>query len=363
MAAPAFDAVRPTPPVSARRRVLIVDDSAVARLVVQRMVDSLDGFEVVATAGTAEQALERLGETPVDVVLLDLELPGMGGIEALPRLARRSGGAPVIVFSVHFRGNAAASVRAMTAGASDTLAKPVAWALADAFPRKLEHALRRVTTDGATRERPRAVPAAPAAGQGLARPVRCLAIGASTGGLHALAAFFAALPRSLAMPILITQHLPEQFIGYFANQMAAIAGRTVAVAREGARIGEGSVLVAPGDAHLAMAADGEGVRVRLQRGAAVSGCKPSADPMLAAAADIFGRDAVGVVLSGMGRDGLLGAEKLAGAGGELLVQDSGSAVIWGMPGAIATRGLAHRVAPPAELAAYVAMRAGRFGWK
>ena len=190
----------------------------------------------------------------------------------------------------------------------------------------------------------------------VAGPIGCIAIGASTGGLHALSAFFRALPVEVAVPVLITQHLPAAFMPYFAAQIQDIAGRRAKVAVDGDRPSADRMLIAPGDAHLCLMPSTDGPRVRLERLAAPSGCLPSVDPMLASVAALYGRAGIGVVLTGMGRDGAVAARTLGDAGGEVLVQDQASSVIWGMPGAVAAAGQAMGVLPPAAIAARIGFR-------
>jgi two-component system chemotaxis response regulator CheB len=189
-----------------------------------------------------------------------------------------------------------------------------------------------------------------------AGPIACLGIGASTGGLHALSAFFGALPAGFTAPVLVTQHLPASFMPYFAAQLRDIAGRPTVVAQEGAPLRRGEILVAPGDAHIRLIRSGADVRIRLDRAPVANGCFPSVDPMFEAMAAIYGPTAVGVVLSGMGSDGSAGAAVLAEAGGEILAQDQESSVVWGMPGVVATAGLASAVLPPGRIARYIAAR-------
>jgi two-component system chemotaxis response regulator CheB len=187
-------------------------------------------------------------------------------------------------------------------------------------------------------------------------PIACLAIGASTGGIHALSAFFKALPAAFKAPILVTQHLPAEFMPYFAAQLQEMAGRKATIATDGARLNPGELLIAPGDAHLRLIRFRDGVRARLNRDPSVSGCLPSVDPMFASVAEMFGASAVGVVLSGMGRDGVIGAADIVAAGGEVLAQDSATSVVWGMPGAISAAGLSSATLPPARIAQRIGRR-------
>jgi two-component system chemotaxis response regulator CheB len=328
-------------------RVLIVDDSVVARTVLARMLGDRADFEVVGLAESAAVALAMLAHMQVDIILLDLEMPKVNGIAALPELIERGRGARVLVVSSACADGAASTLEALGRGAADTLLKPGVTSFAGRFADELADRLRRIAQSiGPVQS------VAPPAKLPTARPQRldCLAIGASTGGVHALSEFFAALPRDFTAPILVTQHLPAPFMPYFADQLRDMTGRTARIAAPGMLPNTGEILLAPGDAHLTLVRTGSVVHVRLERGAVASGCRPSVDPMLASIGRLFGPGALGVVLSGMGRDGANGAEQLVAAGGAILVQDATSSVVWGMPGVIANAGLAQMVAPPADLA-------------
>jgi two-component system chemotaxis response regulator CheB len=358
-------AVPPTPltvPLPTRPiRLMLVDDSVVAQSVFQRMLSPWPAFEVVATASTAPQALDRLAGIAVDIILLDVEMPGMDGLTALPLLIEKSGGARVLIVSSACDTGSDRAVRALTLGAADTLTKPGAGSFGGRFAEILAEKLLRIghmpgRAAGAARAAPVPVQPPVTLRPPVPGPIGCIAIGASTGGLHALSAFFKALPAEVAVPILITQHLPAAFMPYFAAQLRDIAGRAAKVAVDGDRLGSHTMLIAPGDAHLGIVKTATGHRVKLDATPVSSGCLPSVDPMLDAVAGAFGPTAVGVVLSGMGRDGAVAARGFGAAGGEILVQDMASSVIWGMPGAVATAGEASGVLPPDEIARRIARR-------
>jgi two-component system chemotaxis response regulator CheB len=338
---------------------MIVDDSPVARAVLARMLAGYDEFEVAAIAANAEEAIDALAGTRIDIVLLDVEMPGRSGLEVLPDLLVVGQGARVLVVSSSCDEGAEAALKALALGAADTLAKPGTGRFAGRFSDELADRLRRIGRAGA--------PAAPAA-EALrlrtapAHRLACLALGASTGGLPAVTGLLKALPAMIGAPILVTQHLPDVFIPFFARQIEAACGRTVRVAQDGLPLQPEQVLLAPGDAHLGLEQQGGRVLVRLQAGASASGCLPSVDVMLGAVAGVYGRGAVGVVLSGMGRDGLEGARRIVDRAGAIFVQDRASCAVWGMPGAIAEAGLASAVLPPADLARRIVARAGAASW-
>lgn len=337
-----------------RGRVLIVDDSAVARAVFGRATAESSRLEVVGSVPTAAAALAFLVDHEVDLVILDIQMPGRDGLVALPDLLAASAGAKVLIVSAAAGEGAAATIQALALGAADTLVKPAPGERAGRFEADLVDKLQRLLT-----------PEAPQGGDPLAAapaPVpseafQIVAIGASTGGIHALSHLLRALPASFTPPLLVTQHLPASFIPYFANQLAVLAGRPCDVATDRLRIRPGRIVVAPGDAHLRCVSIGEGWgAVRLSREPVRSGCLPSVDPMFDSLADCFGPRALGVVLSGMGRDGTEGAKRLAAAGGCVVAQDEASSAVWGMPGSVAAAGIASALLEPQAIGRLIATR-------
>ena len=339
------------PPIS----LLIVDDSIVVRTILERMLGGRDEFTIAGTAANVDRALDVLREREVDIVLLDVQMPGTDGLTALPRLIQHGKGAHILIVSALCDDGAAASVNAMTLGATDTLLKPAAGGFGSRFEDALAERLLRI---GRRRARPASQSQAPTYPMRppSTAPLACVAIGASTGGLHALADFFDGLPPAITAPIVVTQHLPPSFMPYFAAQLSEIAGRPCGVAEDGMRIASERILVAPGDAHLRITRSGDGLRVRLDSMAVANGNMPSVDPMLASLAGAVGAGGLAVILTGMGRDGEIGAKSLADVGGEVIAQDAASSVIWGMPGSVARAGITSLIAPPARLAAHVALR-------
>jgi two-component system chemotaxis response regulator CheB len=345
-------------------RVMIVDDSTVARAVLSRMIGAHEGFEIAALAGSAHEALEALKSVRVDIILLDVEMPGASGIDALPEIIRKGRGARVLIVSSMAEEGAEVTVKALALGAADALPKPGVGNFAGRFSEILADRLRRI--GAATRD-----PAGGAASdEGAIRliemsegPIGCVALAASTGGLHALFEFLRPLPRPIGAPILVTQHLPPIFMIHFARQLANASGRKAVVVDDGDPLENDVIHVAPGDAHLCLNQTSDGVRVKLDRRRASSGCLPSADPMLESVAEIFGAAGIGVMLSGMGRDGLIGSRRIVDSGGAMLAQDRHSAAIWGMPRGVAESGLASAVMPPADLARRIAQRLETNKWK
>ncbi|MGS1017859.1 chemotaxis-specific protein-glutamate methyltransferase CheB [Allosphingosinicella humi] len=359
---------RPGGPETKSRPIalMIVDDSPIARTVLSRMLSAHTDFEVVAQAGNAGEALDALKSVAVDIVLLDVEMPGTTGLQALPEILRRGNGARVLIVSSNCEDGAEATVNALALGAADTLPKPGTGRFAGRFSEVLAERLRRIGYADRGAVAPGAAPADLIPIRLRAMPdfkLACLALGASTGGLHALGSFLKALPEKIGAPILVTQHLPPVFMPYFARQLEAACGRHAQVAEEGTLFQPERIYIAPGDAHLCMHRVGGKVRARLDRTPASSGCKPSVDSMFWSLSEIYGKGGVGVVFSGMGRDGLVGSARIVDRGGAVLVQDRATAAIWGMPRAVAEAGLASAILSPTDLAARIAACVQGGSWK
>jgi two-component system chemotaxis response regulator CheB len=336
---------------------MIVDDSMVARAVLSRMIESDDELEICAVAGTAEDAIEALQAVRVDVIVLDLEMPGAGGLKSIPRILAAGAGARVMIVSSLAEEGAEETVTALALGAADTLPKPGTGRFNGRFSEVLIAKLKALGYDG-----PRLPEVSPARDftQSLplrampAHPAEIIALGASTGGIHALGSLFQNLPSRIGVPILITQHLPAPFMGVFARQLGTVAQREALVAENGMELLPDRIIVAPGDAHLTVDVSGRSHVVRLTSGPVPSGCLPSLDPMLASAGAVFGAGALGVVLTGMGRDGVEGAGRMVACGGSILAQDAASCAVWGMPRAVLEAGLACAVMAPDKLGRRIA---------
>jgi two-component system chemotaxis response regulator CheB len=341
-------------------RVLVVDDSITARAVLSRLIAGEADMTVVAAAGSAEQAIELLGSASIDVILLDLEMPGMGGLKALPRLIEAGRGARILVVSSLTADGAEQTVAALALGAADTIQKPAAGRFDTSYRQLLAERVRAL--GGESLGAAPIVPGPAPPRRTGDKPLEALALGASTGGIHALGEFFRALPRRIGAPIFVTQHLPAAFMPVFARQLALASQREVAVAREGDAPRPDLVLIAPGDAHLTVCEYAGALRVRLERTRLDNGCLPSVDPMLASLAAAVGAGVTGVVLTGMGRDGLAGARRVAATGGTIYAQDEESSVVWGMPRGVVEAGLACGVMTPGDIARRIGANLGVSAW-
>lgn len=225
-------------PIRRRLRLMIVDDSTVARAVLARMIESDPAFEITAVAGTAEDAIEALGEIRVDIVILDLEMPGEGGLKLLPQIIAAAAGAKVMVVSTLAEDGAENTVKALALGAADTLPKPGTSSFNGRFSQVLVAKLKALgfaTTCAPLPPQLRRGTGATPLRAMPSDPIDVLAIGSSTGGIHALGVLFRALPRKIGVPILITQHLPAAFMQVFARQLAVIAHRETLVGEDGMR--------------------------------------------------------------------------------------------------------------------------------
>ncbi|MEP6217417.1 MAG: chemotaxis-specific protein-glutamate methyltransferase CheB, partial [Marinomonas sp.] len=349
--------------------VMVVDDSLTVRTVFTRMVTSDASLNLVATASTAETAIEQLASFSVDVILLDLEMPGMGGIKALPALIKASQGAKVLVVSSLTKAGAKQTLDAMALGAADTMLKPRSGGFDEAYRLTLLSKIRALGIG----ENTNTSAALPVNSQDCGIPLsthrtaqkrpEIVAFGASTGGIHALNIVLSTLPKKFDLPIVITQHLPASFVPIFARQINDVSGRTTLVADEGTRIERGMIAIAAGDAHMEFTRTGEIVYAKSSDKPAISGCLPSVDPMLSSLARVYDGRVLGVILSGMGRDGVHGASELAALGGTIIAQDAASSAVWGMPGAVTKAGLTSACLPPEEIANAIVFAAGSAAWK
>ena len=344
-------------------RVMICDDSAVIRSAIARILDSDPAIRVLARAANGRQGVETLRRTQVDVIVLDIEMPVLDGIAALPLLLEVDPGVRIVMASTLTTRGADIALRALRLGAADYIPKPSAIAGLDdqgfrqeliAKVKGLARMRRRVVAPhapapGATPPRPH-----PESRPAPARTPRLLAIGSSTGGPQALMGVIAALGRQIAVPVAITQHMPPAFTTMLANHITALGGLACAEAVDGEHLAPGRIYLAPGDRHLLIetaAGPAPGaLRARLSDAPAVNYCRPAVDPMLESAAAAADGRVLVAMLTGMGHDGLAGTRAIVAAGGTAIAQDEATSVVWGMPGAIAQAGLCHAVLPLARIA-------------
>jgi two-component system chemotaxis response regulator CheB len=343
-------------------RVLIVDDAVVFRRLVAEELAADPAIEVVGTAANGRIALQKLTQATPDLVILDVEMRELDGLASLREIRKTHPRLPVIMFSALTERGAAETLDALALGATDYFTKPTNVGGLDAALEVLRTEL--IPEIKALCARPAAAPAGPPrshAPWAPAGPVEVVAVAASTGGPNALAEVFAALPADFPVPVVVVQHMPPMFTRLLAERLTARSGLRVEEGRSGGVLAPGHAWVAPGDYHMITIRDGAQVRVLLHQDPPENSCRPAADVLFRSAAKTFGPGVLGVVLTGMGADGLRGSEAVREAGGRVIAQDEATSVVWGMPGYVAKAGLADAVLPLPEIAAEVVrrVRAGR----
>jgi two-component system, chemotaxis family, protein-glutamate methylesterase/glutaminase len=363
-------------------RVMVVDDAVVARSLVTRWVDAEPDMEIAAALRTGREAVDQLEKANPDVVVLDVEMPELDGISALPLLLQKKRDLVVIMASSVTRRGAEVSLRALSLGAADYIPKPATTreaASSAAFRHELIEKIRSLgrrrraslrpfktgpaVADEAPRSRPLPAPSprdglpfkadAPAIRLrpfSLAMP-RVVLIGSSTGGPQALTVVIEKLPAAIdRAPVLITQHMPPTFTTVLAEHLSRVGGRGAHEAEHGEPVLAGGIYVAPGGRHMRVVRDGNGIKIALGDDAPVNFCKPAVDPLFSSAAQVWGASTLALVLTGMGSDGTAGAADIAAAGGSVIAQDEASSVVWGMPRSVAQAGLCSAVLTLQEIA-------------
>jgi two-component system chemotaxis response regulator CheB len=339
-------------------RILIVDDSAVVRRAVGDMLTSDPEIAVAGTAGNGSQALARISDLKPDLVTLDIEMPGMDGLQTLVEIRKLYPKLPVIMFSTLTERGAIATLDALARGASDYLTKPCPGQGSDLFRERVrEDLIRKIKALCAARvpqPRPLAVFSRPSTGPG-AR-VDVVAIGASTGGPNALTALIPQLPADFPVPVVIVQHMPPLFTRLLAERLHALGRLQVQEGEVGRKLLRGQVWIAPGDRHMTVARHGTNLVLGINHDPPENSCRPAVDVLFRSVAHVYGPNVLAVVLTGMGADGTRGSAAIRDAGGEVIVQDEASSVVWGMPGSVVAASLTDRVVPLGEIAAELVRR-------
>lgn len=360
-------------------RVMVVDDSAVIRGLISRWLEAEPDLTVAASVRTGLDAVHQIVRVSPDVVVLDIEMPDMDGITALPLLLEKKRDLVIIMASTLTRRNAEISFKALALGASDYIPKPESTreiTAADVFKRDLIEKIRHL---GARLRRPAVVPSPslapvaqparavlPRTSAGTMPPVahpklmirpfssvapRVLVIGSSTGGPQALMTLVAHIgPVIDRFPVLITQHMPPTFTTILAEHLARTSGRPAHEAIDGEIIKPGRIYLAPGGMHMRVARSGASAVIALDDGPQINFCKPAVDPLFSSAVDIWQSGTMAVVLTGMGADGAGGGKAIVAAGGSVIAQDEATSVVWGMPGAVANAGICAAVLPLDQIA-------------
>ena len=344
-------------------RVMIVDDAVVVRGLMSRWLSEESGIEIVGTFRNGREAVDNVLKLKPDVVVLDIDMPELDGLSALPLLLARKADLVVIMASTLTRRNAEVSLKALSLGAVDYVTKPETSReimFTQSFRReiieKIRHLGRRRAPKPLLAKAPHGETDAPRAQAILLRPFspvlpRLLAIGSSTGGPQALQVMIRGLTPVLGrLPLVITQHMPQTFTAILAEHLARAANRPAHEGVHGETIKPGMLYVAPGGKHMRLERHGDSAAIVIGDDPPVHFCKPAVDPLFQSAAAAFGPALLAVVLTGMGTDGTDGAGDIAAAGGSIIAQDEASSVVWGMPGSAAHSGHCSAVLPLDEIA-------------
>jgi len=366
--------------VAGRVRVLVVDDSVVVRRMLSEMLSNHRAIESVSTASNGKIALARIPQVNPDAIVLDVEMPEMDGLATLKQIRRRSLTLPVIMFSTLTARGAGATLDALALGANDYVTKPSARSgtvgqLGLVYKELLDKILAHCNVEPisydteAERDRPVFPVVTPAIIPGktappivMASPVsggpaEAIAIGISTGGPNALAVLIPSFPANLTVPVLVVQHMPRLFTKLLAERLSAKSHIPVQEAHHGEVVTPGRVWIAPGDYHMVVRRVGGRIVIHTHQEMPENSCRPAVDPLFRSVAETYGPRALAVVMTGMGQDGLRGCQAIRAQGGQIVVQDESTSVVWGMPGFVARAGLAEKVVPLAELAAEIVRRA------
>lgn len=362
-------------------RILAVDDSLVVRSLLGRLIDSEPDLQLASTASDGRRCVDKLATVKPDVVVLDVEMPVMTGVEALVEIRKIDPELPVIMFSNLTRTGAATTLEALALGAKDYSPKPqgsddpaasFAQIRNDLFPKiRQAHQIRTMrakrraewatSASSAEHERRAADAAAPA--RPTHAPVRAssdqaveaVVLGASTGGPVALETVLRSIKQPLPVPLVVVQHMPAVFTKALADRLDTKVPSTVLEAEDGQQLEPGTCYIAPGGKHLALESHtGYGVRVTTNTEPTINGCRPSVEPLFESAAKIYGSRLAAVMLTGVGRDGSVGAASIAAQGSPVIVQDEATSVVWGMPGAIAAAGHASAILPIEDIGTAIA---------
>src|ERR1700761_3639 len=354
-------------------RVMVVDDSVVIRGLISRWIGSEPDMVVAASLRTGLEAVNQVERINPDIAILDIEMPDLDGISALPQLLAKKRNLIVIMASTLTRRNAEISFKALSLGASDYIPKPESTresSAAETFRhdlvQKIRHLGAKVRRSSAPAHAPtfahapdRALraPVAPAAAAPIVRrnfsmqSPRVLLIGSSTGGPQALMSLVAEIgPVIDRFPVLITQHMPPTFTTILAEHLARASHRPAHEAIDGEIIKPGTIYLAPGGRHMRVARHGVDAVIALDDGPPVNFCKPAVDPLFTSAIDIWQGSLLAVVLTGMGSDGMRGGKDIGAAGGRVIAQDEATSVVWGMPGAAANAGICAAILPLNQIA-------------
>ena len=345
-------------------RLLLVDDSAAIRGILSKTLREIPGIKVTGTAADGEKALNFLEKEQVDIVLLDIEMPVMDGIETLRRIRKKHPRLPVVMFSSLTERGAKATLEALVAGANDYVPKPTATdndSIVARIESELVPKLRAVyrppekSKDWGNETASKSL-MPPVPRKTNSQDISVLVIGVSTGGPSALAEVLPHLAVANAPPIVVVQHMPKEFTGLLAERLSKMCKHRVSEAHHGQALQQEHIYLAPGGSHLEIQKHGKEAKLVLHDGPPENSCRPSADVLFRSAAKIFHSGTLALILTGMGNDGLQGCKMIASEGGVVIAQDEPSSVVWGMPGHVVRAGIADTVLSLDRIGPDIAMR-------
>lgn len=337
-------------------RVLVVDDSVVIRRMLTDVFAGDPDIELAGVAANGRIALAKLPQINPDLVTLDIEMPELDGLGTLPELRKLYPKLPVIMFSTLTERGAVSTLEALSRGATDYVTKPAnVGSVAVGIQRVRDELLPKIKALCRIERPATALPQPPRMAKPLAAKrtlQKCdiVVIGSSTGGPQALTAVLSKLPASFPTPIVVVQHMPPVFTNHLANRLNQDCALEVIEATGAETLRPGQVLIAPGDYHLELKRHGVFVTTTTNRNPPENSCRPAVDVLFRSAAALYGPSCLGVVLTGMGQDGLRGSEAIVHAGGSVITQDEATSVVWGMPRAVAQAGIASRILPLQSIA-------------
>lgn len=336
---------------------MVVDDAVVMRKMITEVLERDPQIEIAGTAANGKIALQKIPQINPDLITLDVEMPEMDGIETLKEIRKVYPKLPVIMFSTLTAKGAATTLDALTYGATDYVTKPANVGGVSQGIQRLETELvpkikthcRHLRTDAPPGDHTQFVsrlkPATLPPRTGPKQPVEILAIGTSTGGPNALAAVFKGFPKDFPLPIVIVQHMPPMFTALLAERLHALGSVSFEEGKHGQRLLPGHAYIAPGSKHMEVRREGLQTTLHLHEGPPENSCRPAVDVLFRSVAAVYGAGSLGVILTGMGQDGLRGCQHLREKQAQVLAQDEASSVVWGMPGCVAQAGLADAILP------------------
>lgn len=354
----------------AKKRILVVDDSCLFQRLLSDVVNAHDQLEVVGVAANGKVAIDLAEKLKPELITLDILMPEMDGIQTLIQLRKKWPDIRTIMISSLTSKGSDAALDALALGASEYVAKPASTigvgniraTLSDDLLPKIEALcglektqrvvslvdrknVRRGSDDGGNRVNAHSN-----------TPIDLVAIGVSTGGPDALTKLFTQLPADLGVPIVVVQHMPPSFTAKLALRLDTAGPLKVCEAIIGDKLRPGTVYIAPGDFHMVLDKIGSDVIVNLNKAEPENSCRPAVDPLFSSIPAVYGSRCLGVIMTGMGQDGLRGSEALVKAGCSVIVQDKHSSVVWGMPKLVSLAGLADEEVPLDKMAATIAAR-------